>query len=97
MPQRRIGRSPLSIETYRSIGAPEQATDVAVQVLRALPLNTPLTKALMCAHADSGDLAAVETVYQAHVDGLARIHRADPEDATQELRLGLLSSPAEVN
>jgi len=82
------------IETYRSIGAPEQAAEVATHVLAALPLNTPLTEALMRAHAESGQLVAVETVYQAHVDGLARIHKADPENATQDLRRHLVTTGA---
>ncbi len=58
------------IESYLAIGAPEQAIEVANHVLQALPLNTPLTEALMRAHAATGDLTTVDTVYRAYTDGL---------------------------
>lgn len=79
------------IETYCSIGESNQAVEVAVHLLRALPLNTPLTEALMRAHSQSGDLSAVDTVYEAHVAGLATILKTDPDETTQELHRQLLA------
>ena len=73
------------IETYLAIDSPEQAIEVANHVLLALPMNTPLTEALMRAHAAAGDLKAVDTVYRAHADGLHRILNLDPEGSTAEL------------
>lgn len=70
------------IETYLAIDSPEQAVVVANHVLLSLPMNTPLTEALMRAHAAAGDLKAVDTVYRAHVDALHRVLNIDPDDST---------------
>lgn len=56
------------IETYLSIDAREHAIEVANHVLLALPLNAPLTEALLRARAATGDLRSVDTVYLAHVE-----------------------------
>lgn len=82
------------IETYLSIDAPDRAAEVAVHVLHALPLNTPLTEALMRAHATNGDLKAVDTVYRAHADGLSRLLNMDPEESTSTLRHDLVVARA---
>lgn len=84
------------IETYLSIGVPDQAIEVANHVLLALPLNTPLTEALMRAHAATGDLKAVDTVYRAHVDGLRRTLNSDPEESTDDLHRSLVDQPPMV-
>lgn len=73
------------IEAYRTLGEPERATRVAVHALRALPLNATLTEELMRAHAQMGDLGAIETVYRSHAGGLARIYDTDPEESTRML------------
>jgi len=70
------------IRAFTTIGDADQAAKVAVRALTALPLNTALTEALMYTHAHTGDLGAVETVYRAHADGLARIHDTSPDDST---------------
>lgn len=81
------------IETYLAIGAPGQAIEVANHVLLALPMNTPLTEALMRAHAAAGDLKAVDTVYRAHADGLHRVLNMDPDDLTSDLHHSLVRVP----
>lgn len=81
------------IETSLAIDAPEQAIEIANHVLLALPLNTPLTEALMRAHAARGDLKAVDTVYQAHVGGLHRVLNMDPDDLTSDLHHRLVGAP----
>ena len=72
-------------EAFLTIGAPDEAAEAALHALNALPLNVLLTETLMRARAAANDIGAVATVYRAHVDGLARIHRADPEDSTRNL------------
>lgn len=84
------------IETYLSIGVPERAIEVTNHVLLALPLNTPLTEALMRAHAATGDLKAVETVYRSHLDGLHRTLNSDPEESTNDLHRSLVDQPPMV-
>lgn len=73
------------IEAHFCLGAAERAAEMAVHALNALPLNVVLTEALMRSHAAAGDSSAVDTVYRAHVDGLARVHDADPDESTQRL------------
>ncbi|MEZ5230908.1 MAG: bacterial transcriptional activator domain-containing protein, partial [Acidimicrobiales bacterium] len=60
------------------------------------PLNTPLTEALMRAHAATGDLKAVETVYRSHLDGLHRTLNSDPEESTNDLHRSLVDQPPMV-
>lgn len=79
------------IETYLAIGVPERAIEVANHVLRALPMYTPLTEALMRAHAATGDLRAVDTVYRAHADGLHRLLNADPDDSIANIHRSLVN------
>jgi DNA-binding SARP family transcriptional activator len=64
---------------------------VLLRLLEALPLNVALTECLMRAHAAAGELQLVESVYDAHVDGLSRVLDAAPETSTSDLREELLS------
>jgi DNA-binding SARP family transcriptional activator len=80
------------VETYLALGEHEQAIEVANHVLQALPLNTPLTEALMRAHAATGDIATVDTVYRAHTDGLVRVLNTDPDDSTSDLHRQLVAA-----
>lgn len=80
------------VETYLALGDHDQAIKVANHVLQALSLNTSLTEALMRAHAATGDLAAVETVYRAHEDGLVRVLNTDPDDTTVDLHHQLVTA-----
>jgi DNA-binding SARP family transcriptional activator len=77
-------------------GRSDEAASVAREVLQALPLDTSLTEDLMTAHAASGDLGAVETVYRAHCELLQLLHHADPEPSTDLVRRRLLSKPANL-
>jgi hypothetical protein len=45
----------------------------------------------MAIHGEVGDLERVERVFQAHCDGLARVHACEPERSTAELRAQLLT------
>lgn len=49
------------VETYRDLGAPDRAVDIAQTALEALPLHVGLTECLMRSHAAAGNLHAVET------------------------------------
>jgi DNA-binding SARP family transcriptional activator len=53
--------------------------------LRALPVDTACTEALMRAHATDGDLSAVRSVYHEHVVALERIHLDQPAESTTDL------------
>jgi DNA-binding SARP family transcriptional activator len=71
-----------------------QVRDSVVVLLRALevlPLNVGLTEALMTVHAAAGEHHAVEAVFRAHAEGLARIHDCEPEGTTVDLRAELLA------
>jgi DNA-binding SARP family transcriptional activator len=53
--------------------------------LRAMPTHTGCTEALMRAHAQNGDLAAVQHVFQAHATALELIHLDQVAQATAAL------------
>jgi DNA-binding SARP family transcriptional activator len=72
-------------EAFLRMGAPDDAAEAALHALNALPLNVLLTETLMRASAEADDFGAVATIYRAHAEGLARIHRTDPEESTRNL------------
>ncbi len=69
------------IETYMDLGAADPAVEVADHILQALPLSTPITEALMRAHAALGNTRAVDTVFHAHAEGLNRVLKVDPDSS----------------
>jgi DNA-binding SARP family transcriptional activator len=78
-------------EAYTAAGLHTEAVAMLLSGLETLPLNVALTECLMAIHGEVGDLERVERVFQAHCDGLARVHACEPERSTAELRAQLLT------
>lgn len=73
-------------------GRTRDSVMVLLRVLEVLPLNVGLTEALMTVHATAGERHAVDAVFRAHAQGLARIHGCEPDDTTVDLRADLLAA-----
>jgi nucleoid-associated protein YgaU/DNA-binding SARP family transcriptional activator len=74
------------IETCLELDDPASAVEIANETLGPLPLHRQITESLMRAHAASGDIAAVDVVYQAHAEGLRTTVELEPEESTDLLR-----------